>query len=306
MEGSNVYRLGIGEGLKSRVFHALQTSIRGFLSCPQNTLDPERDLSRCRDQSLVLLYRLLFVMYAEDRDLLPFRTNPAYRENRSLSRLRDEIAGRFSLIEEGREQDYRLDSFALWDDLTLLFDLVDRGGKRYGVPAYNGGLFDDEENPFLGEKVLSDWHLAHVIDQLSRAADEQNLEAGLSRVDYKDLSIQNLGHVYEGLLELQPRRAQERMVVVRRKGKNPNEQRIIGASQPVPAGYEKTDETCQPGEVYLATDKGERRASGSYYTPNHIVDYIVQRTLGPVCKQISDDLTSEIAAAESQLQEGQG
>ena len=69
-------------------------------------------------------------------------------------------------------------------DLESLFDLVDRGGKRYAVPAYNGGLFDDEENLFLSEKVLSDWHLARVIDQLSRAVDEQNPDAGLSRVDY--------------------------------------------------------------------------------------------------------------------------
>jgi hypothetical protein len=306
VEGSNVYRLGIGEGLKSRVFHALQTSIRGFLHCSQNNLDPDRDLSRCRDQSLVLLYRLLFVMYAEDRDLLPFRTNRSYRENRSLSRLRDQIAGRLNLVDEGREQDYSLGSFALWEDLASLFDLVDRGGKRYGVPAYNGGLFDDEENPFLRGKLLSDWHVARVVDQLSRAVDEQNPDAGLSRVDYRDLSIQHLGHVYEGLLELQPRRAQERMVVVRRKGRQTDEQKIIAATQPVPAGFATTDEICEPGEVFLATDKGERRASGSYYTPNHIVDYIIQKTLGPVCKQISDGLLSEIEAAQAQLKKARG
>ncbi len=306
VEGSNVYRLGIGEGLKSRVFHALQTSIRGFLAYTENNLDPNRDLSLCRDQSLVLLYRLLFVMYAEDRDLLPFRKNRPYRENRSLSRLRDQIAGRFNLVEEGREEDYKSDSFALWEDLRSLFDLIDRGGKRYGVPAYNGGLFDDEENPFLSEKVLSDWHLAHVIDQLSRAVDEQNPGAGLSRVDYRDLSIQHLGHVYEGLLELQPRRAQGRMVVVRGRGQRANEQKIIPASEPVPAGFERTDETCAPGEVFLATDKGERRASGSYYTPNHIVDYIIQKTVGAVCKQINDDLMTEVQTVENQLRRARG
>jgi len=306
VEGSNVYRLGIGEGLKARVFHALQTSIRGFLTCARNNLDADRDLSLCRDQSLVLLYRLLFVMYAEDRGLLPYRTNRSYRENRSLSRLRDQVAGRFNLVEEGREQDYASDSFALWEDLISLFDLVDRGGKRYGVPAYNGGLFDDEENHFLSEKALSDWHLARVIDQLSRATDEQHPDAGLSRVDYRDLSIQHLGHVYEGLLELQPKRAQERMIVIRKRARQEGEQRIIPASQSIPAGFERMDETCDPGEVFLATDKGERRASGSYYTPNHIVDYIVQKTVGPVCKQVSDELTSEIDTARSQLRRARG
>jgi hypothetical protein len=306
VEGSNVYRLGIGEGLKSRVFQALQTSIRGFLSCPRNDLDSDRDLPLCRDQSLVLLYRLLFVMYAEDRDLLPYRTNRLYRENRSLSRLRDQVGGQIELLEEGRAQDFGRDNFALWEDLLSLFDLVDRGGKRYDIPAYNGGLFDDEENRFLREKALPDWHLARVIDQLSRAPDEQHPDAGLSRIDYRDLSIQHLGHVYEGLLELQPRRAEERMVVVRRRGRQEADQRIIPLSQSIPAGYEKAQETCEPGEVFLATDKGERRASGSYYTPNHIVDYIIQKTLGPTCKQIGDHLEAEIETARNQLRRARG
>jgi len=306
VEGSNVYRLGIGEGLKGRVFHALQTTIRGFLSCPQNALDPDRDLALCRDRSLVLLYRLLFVMYAEDRDLLPYRVNHLYKENRSLSRLRDQVASRIDLLDEGRAQSYGLDSFTLWEDLTLLFDLVDRGGRRYGVPAYNGGLFDDEENRFLSEKVLPDWHLARVIDQLSRAPDDQHPDAGLFRVDYRDLSIQHLGHVYEGLLELQPRRAQEPMIVIRKRGRQEGEHRIIPASQSIPAGFERTSETCASGEVFVATDKGERRASGSYYTPNHIVDYIIQKTLGPVCQQIGDQLNAEIEAAKNQLRRARG
>ncbi len=304
VEGSNVYRVGIGEGLKNRVFHALQTSIQGFLSCSRNNLNPDRDLSLCRDQSLVLLYRILFVMYAEDRDLLPFRTNRAYREIRSLSRLRDQIAGRFDLVEEGREQDYRLDSFALWEDLALLFRLVDTGGRRFDVPAYNGGLFDDEEHAFLREKVLSDWHLARVIDQLSRAPDEQHPDSGLWRVDYQDLSIQHLGHVYEGLLELQPQRAREQMIVVRKR--RGHEQKIIAASEAIPPGFERTNETCPPGEVFLATDKGERRASGSYYTPNHVVDYIVQKTLGPLCAQIATELQAEIDTTEGQLRRARG
>jgi len=305
VEGSTVYRLGIGEGLKSRVFHALQTTIRGFLNCPQNGLDPDRDLSLCRNQSLILLYRLLFVMYAEDRDLLPYRTNHLYRNNRSLSRLRDEIGGELDRLDEGRGVDFGQDSFRFWESVTALSDLIDKG-KRYGVPAYNDGLFDPEENQFLTEKVLSDWHLARVIDQLSRAPDEQHPDAGLSRVDYRDLSIQHLGHVYEGLLELQPQRAQEAMVVVRRRGRQQGEQKIIPVSEAIPAGFERTGETCEPGEVFLATDKGERRASGSYYTPNHIVEYIIQKTLAPTCKQIADQLQTEIQEAESQLNQARG
>jgi hypothetical protein len=87
VEGSNEYRLGIGEGLKGRVFEALRICIEGFLSHKPNNLDPENHLWLCKEQSLVLLYRLLFIMYAEDRELLPYGSNRVYRENRSLSRM---------------------------------------------------------------------------------------------------------------------------------------------------------------------------------------------------------------------------
>src|SRR5688572_512544 len=71
--GSSVYRLGIGEDLKHRVFEALRLSIDGFLQYRNNNLDPARDLKLIRAQSFVLLYRLLFILYAEDRELLPYR-----------------------------------------------------------------------------------------------------------------------------------------------------------------------------------------------------------------------------------------
>lgn len=306
VEGSNEYRLGVGEGLKERVFEALQTSIQGFLTFKSNGLDHETHMDVCREQSLVLLYRLLFVMYAEDRDLLPYRMNRLYRENRSLRNLRDLVASRIDRVNDGRGEDFDLSSRDLWDGLLNLFDLVNRGGKRYGVPAYNGGLFDDEENQFLIENAIGDWHLARVIDQLSRAPDTAHADCGLFSVDYRDLSIQHLGHVYEGLLELQPHWATESMLVIRKKVGQRIQERVIPSSAAIPQGFEKTETIYNSGEVFLLSDKGERRASGSYYTPNHIVDLIVQDTLGPICQQIIENLESEIKETEAQRKRSRG
>ena len=306
VQGSNEYRLGIGEGLKDRVFEVLPICIKGFLSHEPNGLDPEKDLEICKEQSLILLYRLLFVMYGEDRGLLPYRTNRMYRENRSLSRLRDQIAEQIDKIKEGIGQEFNQSSQNLWDDITLLFDLIDRGGKRYGVPAYDGGLFDPQENTFLSEKVLPDRYLACVIDGLSRAPDIEHPDAGLFRVDYRDLSIQHLGHIYEGLLELQPQFAKEAMVVIQKRGRQRIEEKVLSCSQKLPKGFEQTQKRFQPGEVFLVTNKGERRATGSYYTPNHIVDYIVMQTLGPLCQEVNKELVTEIEETESQLKRSRG
>ena len=188
------------------------------------------------------------------------------------------------------------------DDLQDLFDLIDRGHKRYSVHAYNGGLFDLEAHSFLATKKLPDWYLARVLDQLGRARQPDRTDLGLFRVDYRDLAIQQLGSVYEGLLELHPRFAPCDMSVVRARRTASKPDLIQPADDPVPKGYESTSILYEAGTIYLATDKGERRRTGSYYTPDHIVDHIVQKTLGAQCKAIFDRLQDEITSLEERLQ----
>jgi type I restriction-modification system DNA methylase subunit len=306
VEGSSEYRLGVGEGLKERAFEALRLAIEGFLTYQPNGLRPESDLELCRQESFILLYRLLFVMYAEDRRLLPYRINRLYTNNRSLARHRDDIAGRLDQIQSWPDADYSRDTADIWSDLIDLWDLIDRGHRTYQVPAYDGGLFDAEAHPFLSQKKLPDWYLARVIDQLGRAADQHRPQEGLARVDYRDLAIQHLGNIYEGLLELHPHHASERMIVISRRVQGRLEERIIPAAASVPAGFDRTDISYRPGTIYLQTDKGERRATGSYYTPDHIVNHIVEYTLGPTCKRLSEQLEREIKSAERELRAARG
>ncbi len=302
--GSTYYRVGVGDGLKQRVFDALKLCVEGFLSHGPNALSAETDLEECRYNSLVLLYRLLFILYAEDRKLLPYGVERAYTENRSLGRFRDELATKLDRIHDRREPDFDERATNLWTDLSSLFALIDEGAARYKVPPYNGGLFDGESHPFLREKALPDWFLARIIDQLGRAEDRSHGTPELVRVDYRDLAIQHLGNLYEGLLELRPHFAHEDMVEVRDK-ESGQERRIIPLSSAVPKGFERTT-TFGKGTVYLLRDKGERKASGSYYTPNNIVDYIVANTIGPYCDEIDKALRSEISALQNKLKTSLG
>ena len=299
--GSSAYRLGVGDDLQARVFDALRWAIDGFLHFAGNGLDPKSDLDECRQQSFVLLYRLLFIMYAEDRGLLPYRRHQLYTDNRSLARHRDEVASQLDWATSGRGKDFARDATGLWADLLLLFDLIDQGRNSYGVPAYNGGLFDPGEQPRLAQWQMGDFHLARVIDCLSRAEEEQSITRDLYRVDYRDLQIQHLGNIYEGLLELQPHIATEPLIVVRPKSDaRGREERTIPASRGVPRNHVRVT-TYQVGDVHLLNSKGERRASGSYYTPNQIVDYLVEKALGPVCLELNTGLAQEIATTEGKL-----
>ena len=188
------------------MFEALRLSVQGFLHWQDNCLSPTDDLEVCREHSFTLLYRLLFIMYAEDRGLLPYRRNSTYTKNRSLARQRDDIA---HTLQRKGDTAFSTNETNIWNDLETLFDLVDSGHARYEVPPYNGGLFSSELHSFLADKKICDFYVAQIIDQLGRMRDQEDPQVNLVRVDYRDLSIRQLGTVYEGLIELRPRFAEQ-------------------------------------------------------------------------------------------------
>jgi len=69
---------------------------------------------------------------------------------------------------------------------------------------------------------------------------------------------------------------------------------LVSDGDTVPRGFESTETVYPAGSIYLATDKGERRRSGSYYTPDHIVDHIVQKAVGEKCAEVFERLEYEI------------
>lgn len=147
-------------------------------------------LAELREGCLVLLYRLLFIFYAEDRRLLPIldtRYSPY-----SLSKLRDDVA---DARESGATLSKRVCGY--WDRLSNLFDLIAQGDDEVGMPAYNGGLFERIRAPILARVRVPDAKLAPAIDALSRRVEE----LFKARINYRDLSVAHLGSIYERLLE---------------------------------------------------------------------------------------------------------
>src|SRR2546426_4174690 len=104
-----------------------------------------------------LLYRLLFVLYAEGKGLLSL-THEAYREGYSLHKLKHEVAERKNHAERVLPIGTNY-----WNRLQTLFQLIDRGSEEFHigrdvvyVPAYNGGLVDPTRNRFLEGKAAGD------------------------------------------------------------------------------------------------------------------------------------------------------
>lgn len=150
----------------------------------------KEDLPELYQATLILLYRLLFIFYAEDRGLLP-KDSKRY-DDYSLWKIREEIAER---MEKEDAFSDRLPNYYL--HLLTLFEAISEGDDSIGIPAYNGGLFDNRQHPFLGNHMVPDAFLAPALDELSRVTKDGRKY----QVNYRDMDVRRLGSIYEGLLE---------------------------------------------------------------------------------------------------------
>jgi len=240
--------------LRRRIFALVYQLADGFYSYKKNGIT-QSDFPALYEGCLIVLYRLLFILYAEGKGLLPVKdTSPKsrndYRALYSLRRFQTELIDRPFIPADDVHT-------TLWSKLTELFDLIDGTDaercERLKIPQYNGGLFNPRHHQKLTKWKLGDYTIQQVLRGLIFV--ELPEEAGKTKpipttdtIDYATLSVQQLGSIYEGLLDYV---------------------------------LELND-----GKLTLVRSSKERKESGSYYTPDWVVDYIVKETLVPLIERI--------------------
>ena len=319
-EESEKYAKELGDRLKDRVFeeifpHFAHGFIEDIRRKNKNLMLDQEVLDEVFQGTLTFLYRLLFLLYAEARDLFPVKEVRGYWE-KSLTRLKEEIAhAARKILDEAPEylkKAYDKNSTFLYDRLAELFRTIDRGDHALNVPLYNGGLFITAPDPedsspeaqnasFLLNHRIPDQFLALGLDLMARDLDVKT--QSLAFIDYKSLGVRQLGSIYEGLLEFKLRIAPEKMAVVR--GKKTEEvipyrdaqkegRKILTKGR----GKEAEERVYPKGAIYLENDRRERKATGSYYTPDHIVKYIVENAVGPVMKEKFETVAPKLREAQ--------
>ena len=270
LRASTEFARGIGDNLKVQVYTALRHLAQGFLDYVPNQLgrDPAT-LKRIYDHCLIVLYRLLFVLYAEARELLPLRTSAAYRRAYSLEAIKRDVARTL-------DSDLPLltESATIWPRLRALFAIIDHGSPPLKVSTFNGGLFDPQRYPFLETQSIGDMRLLHALDLLTRV--------NRQFVDYRDLAERHLGTIYEGLLEYH-------LAPLAAVGNVPTADEVARGAEDV--GF----------DVALVDSQGERHRTGSYYTPEFVVQYIVEQTLKPILDRAVAPATSDAATIAAVL-----
>ncbi|HUL72154.1 MAG TPA: N-6 DNA methylase [Vicinamibacterales bacterium] len=244
--------LAAAAGFQDRVRSDLQAGVGEALHAFGGVLRPAPDAF---DQSLTLVYRVLFLLFAESRDLVP-RAHPVY-------------GGAYTVGGFCRDALDRDRAGGLWDGLAAVSRLSRLGGRTGDliVRPFNGRLFARASAPALeaGRPVSRPTRRSTMRDAAAQhallALGTRRGDAGIEGVNYADLGVEQLGAVYERVLDLDPS-----SVVAGRPG------------PPRPAG---------------SAHSARRKQSATFYTPQPLADFLVRRTLAPLVAGASaDDILS--------------
>ena len=256
LKEARLYEERVSEDLGTKVFEIIFPQIANALASSDEkaNLNDAQYLDELREATLIFLYRLLFIFYAEDRNLLPVTDNRY--DDYALRTIREEIAKR-------RDANDAISNTAskYWQHLNDLFRIISKGDASIGMPAYNGGLFEEVRAPILSRARMTDAIFAPLLDDLSRSLLGKQSDLFRSYINYRDLSVQHLGGIYERLLEYS-------LVVENKK--------ILAR----PASF-------------------ARKTSGSYYTHDGLVQFVIKEAVGPQIAECLTQFKAQIVEWEN-------
>lgn len=243
-------RAGVREGIE----HLL-----GALVSDQARRRSRATLDDLHAEALTAVYRLLFLLFAEARRLVP-TWHPLYRRAYSVESLR---------LAALRERS----TPGLWEGLQAIGRLAHEGCRAgdLNVTAFNGRLFSPLRAPRLERARLEDAAVREALLAVSTVAAPG---AGRQRIAFRDLGVEELGGVYEALLEYEPR-------------VEGGAARTTPPSTPSRARAREREGS--PAVRLARTGAGRRKATGTFYTPRSLTGFLVQQTLEPV----TEGLTAE-------------
>lgn len=288
LEGSERFAGNLASKLRERIYDRVVPALAQGIATARravergSTVPTRENLAQTYEMALTVLFRLLFIAYAEDRDLLPYRFNDAYRR-RSLKAKAQELATFVANDVPIAEGDSH------WQDALQLWNAVAVGNPEWGIPAYDGGLFTSDPVVSLLGAELARLSLPNASFEaaLRDLLVIETPEGTPGPVDFRSLGVREFGTIYEGLLESELAVADTDL-------------KINNKGTYVPATGDAVVVVAK-GNVYLHNRSGARKSSGSYYTKPFAVEHLLDGALEPALTDhfTSLDALDETAAAES-------
>ncbi len=278
IQASDEFALAVEENLKAVIYgYSGEDSLFETMGRAIHKANPKASLAQVYENSVVLLFRLLFIVYFEDKNAVLLKKHPFYPRhslNHIFQSLRDETATRKHLHDG---------IFAL----KHLFDILDCGAGDIDIPLFNGGLFDHERAPLLlTPKIFDNATLQQILEKL-RYKSHRGDTLFDTRRDFKSISVTHLGRIYEGLLEFRFERATESAVYLEYESASTKGKTVEAyfdgydsANIRKEKGFRAWKEvSLKKGDFYLKNANNSRKASASYYTPSSLSQPLVSKAI---------------------------
>jgi len=331
LKESRKYQNVVSTKLAGQVLEALWQLLRGFQRANDETKGAllvaalRENPQEVYGGLLSTLMRLVFILYAEDRGLMP--ESDVYQKHYSVSglfeRLREDAA---------RYPDTMDARFGAWAQLLALFRIIHDGGGHgdFRFPARHGRLFNPDAYPFLEGRPLGTSRVMGAHIDPPRVPDgvvfrvlQNLLMLDGERLSYRALDVEQIGSVYEAMMGFALQQAKGPSIAVRPKHividlaelleqkdrggwlKKHAELSVAGdamakastvdevlAALGKKVAREYTPAPLPPGVMYLQPTE-ERRRSGSHYTPRSLTEPIVRTTFRPIFERLGEQATPE-------------
>ena len=285
LASSENFAADLGKRLRKRVYEDVVPTLAVAVA-ERMGARTEEQLAEAYHRTLLVLFRLLFLAYAEDRGLLPYGRNPRY-DRHALKTIARDFAADPGMVFDPQ-------ATSLWDDMLTVWKAIDEGNTSWDVPAYNGGLFSRDPEASAAGAALVDMRLTdeEFGPALRSMLVDSRDDGTQGPVDFRSLGVREFGTIYEGLLESQLSITQVDLTV------DPKTRAYLPAK---PGDEVEVAE----GRVYIHNRSGERKATGSYFTKQFAVEHLLDSALEPALNdhlaRVAELLASgdEAAAAEA-------
>jgi hypothetical protein len=271
MERSKDYAAALGERLRERIYDDVVPDLAEAIARARDLDDPTKEqLDETYEMTLVLLYRLLFVAYAEDEEFLPRRRNERYDRHSLKQKAHD--------LHDFVEDDGSFDAafYDHWDDVMYLSRAVHHGHDELGLPAYDGRLLSEDEDISEAGAKLADIRLdnAEFGPVLAKLLIDETGDGYEGPVDFRNIGVREFGVIYEGLLESELSLAEQPLTI-------DDEGHYVPVDSDGQQSLGDEEINVDEGEVYLHGQSGERKATGTYYTKSRFVEHLLDHSLEP-------------------------
>ena len=272
------FTLAVEENLKAVIYgYAGEDSLFEAMGRAIYRANPKTSMASVYENSVVLLFRLLFVVYFEDKNRDLLARHPFYNRF-SLGHIYQ------SLPEQSGPRSHLHDGVYA---LKHLFEMLDEGAEDIDIPLFNGGLFDPQRAPLLLQpKIFDNATLREILEKLLYKT-HRGTTLFDTRRDFKNMNVTHLGRIYEGLLEFRFERATETAVYLeyettatRGKSIEAYFDAYDNALLRKEKGFRALREiSVKKGDVYLKSASNSRKTSASYYTPPSLSQPLVQAAM---------------------------